>query len=667
MLQSLFDLQQEEDEEVKLEAKNLANVNVCDLDKNILGKDEDIANQIRSATQMARWCFKHQGQAIKNLHMDEYSITEILRLHLESSGAFRSEKSLLWLYQQRGGYKLSDDPGLQLRMEEPQILEALSTKLIYQLSLDEKLKILTCLMNQILSYATIRDEIDEKFNELQEAKYELRAHQINENKRQRQLDEAERAKKREERMQKKEEEIKEKENKKEAAAAAAAAPPDSEEPNLTDRQKEAIQAQKEKEEREKQKKEEIKKSEASFKERELMHRVAELQKKAGPQCLGRDRAYRRYWVLESIPGLFVEHDDDQVGCCLSEPTKLNPNAKPMDEALAVEKVKQILDDREKKSSEPNQGGSDKENDQDEKSTENMKTYSKIKKENQKVLSAMNGTLALKQEEGSPDEPATITETSANLADPETTSLKTETKEEPGMWGLCLADMDNCTVHSTILPKTNWSYIGTIEELDALIESLNPRGVREGELKDKLLSEHEVMSKNINKFLRDDFKSKFENDVRKSSADEDSDANTIVDLFLRDQILEIEERIFFGTLGTLKVRERTAWQNAIQQGSYDKQCDGLSWGGKTSVNTPFESRLVSASGSRDPSRPGSPDRDSNPRDSGSSFVKRQSEKVRGLACAILQVSQMLDHEKYLKPPLGNFFWYDVYIFVFLNHL
>ena len=54
MLQALFDLQQEEDDDVKLDAKNLANVNIYDLDKNVLGKDEEIANQIRSATTMAR-------------------------------------------------------------------------------------------------------------------------------------------------------------------------------------------------------------------------------------------------------------------------------------------------------------------------------------------------------------------------------------------------------------------------------------------------------------------------------------------------------------------------------------------------------------------------------------------------------------------------------------
>ena len=79
MLQALFDLQQEEDEEVKLDAKNLANVNIYDLDKNIIGKDEEVANQIRSATQWCRWCIKHQGQPIKALHLDEFTITEILR------------------------------------------------------------------------------------------------------------------------------------------------------------------------------------------------------------------------------------------------------------------------------------------------------------------------------------------------------------------------------------------------------------------------------------------------------------------------------------------------------------------------------------------------------------------------------------------------------------
>ena len=123
----------------------------------------------------------------------------------------------------------------------------------------------------------------------------------------------------------------------------------------------------------------------------------------------------------------------------------------------------------------------------------------------------------------------------------------------------------------------------------------------------------------------------------------------MDLAIRDQILELEERIFFGTLGTLKIRDRPSWQKAIQEGSYDMQCEGLSWGGKSILSTPFESRMVSASASRDPSRPGSPD--SNQRDSGGSFVKRQNDKVKGLASAILQVAQMIE-AKYFKMPLGE---------------
>ena len=274
-------------------------------------------------------------------------ILSISRLHLESAGAFRSDKSLLWLYQQRGGYKLSDDPGLQFRMEEPQILEALASKMVYQLSLDDKMKILHCLMNQILSYATVRDEVDERFNDLVEAKYELRTHQINENKRIRQNDELRRQKLKEERIQMKEDALKEKENKKEKIEENIAK--DEALAHLTDRQREAIQAQKEKEERDTQRKEDIKRSEAHVKERELLNKVKELQKKSVPQCLGRDRAYRRYWVLESLPGLFVEHDDDFVGTCLPKGTVLDPNAKPLDEETALKKVKEILDAREKSS------------------------------------------------------------------------------------------------------------------------------------------------------------------------------------------------------------------------------------------------------------------------------------------------------------------------------
>jgi bromodomain adjacent to zinc finger domain protein 1A len=70
-----------------------------------------------------------------------------------------------------------------------------------------------------------------------------------------------------------------------------------------------------------------------------MEKVSVLQIAVGPMLLGRDRAFRRFWMLESLPGVFVEHDDDFVGSCLPEPTPFSPNAGPLDEATALEKVR----------------------------------------------------------------------------------------------------------------------------------------------------------------------------------------------------------------------------------------------------------------------------------------------------------------------------------------
>ena len=169
-------LQDEEDEEVRV--KEIAATDVETLDKNILGKDKDVARQIKSATLTAQWPMKTQGVAkLRELHMDQYSISEILRLHLESAGAFRSDKLIMWLYQQRGGFRLADDPGVAFRMEEPQIPEALATRTVFEMSAGDKLKIMTCLMQQILSYATVRDVIDERYQEMTESRMELRKHQ----------------------------------------------------------------------------------------------------------------------------------------------------------------------------------------------------------------------------------------------------------------------------------------------------------------------------------------------------------------------------------------------------------------------------------------------------------------------------------------------------------
>ena len=62
--------QDEEDEEVRV--KEIAATDVETLDKNILGKDKDIARLIKSATLVAQWPMKTQGVSrLRELHMDQ--------------------------------------------------------------------------------------------------------------------------------------------------------------------------------------------------------------------------------------------------------------------------------------------------------------------------------------------------------------------------------------------------------------------------------------------------------------------------------------------------------------------------------------------------------------------------------------------------------------------
>ena len=57
---------------------------------------------------------------------------------------------------------------------------------------------------------------------------------------------------------------------------------------------------------------------------------------------------------------------------------------------------------------------------------------------------------------------------------------------------------------------------------------------------------------------------------KPKDDDSSSVAATVDLILRDQILEMEEKIFIENLVDVKVTFRATWQEAIKEGGYDSQ-------------------------------------------------------------------------------------------------
>lgn len=128
----------------------------------------DVEEAIQKATSAAAWSHVYQNTPLNKLSVDYSSLTEVLRLHLLSSGAKQSPQS-------RGSCAENDDPGLYLRIEEPQILQTLCTDTVFDLSMQDKLKVIQALIHQIVSYSAVKDIMDESFELFRNARITYRA------------------------------------------------------------------------------------------------------------------------------------------------------------------------------------------------------------------------------------------------------------------------------------------------------------------------------------------------------------------------------------------------------------------------------------------------------------------------------------------------------------
>lgn len=109
----------------------------------------------------------YQNTPLYKLGVDYSTLTEVLRLHLLASGARQSP-------QARGSCNENEDPGLQLRIEEPQILQTLTSGTVFDLNMEEKLKVIQSLIHQILSYSAVKDIQDDSYDRFKQARNDLR-------------------------------------------------------------------------------------------------------------------------------------------------------------------------------------------------------------------------------------------------------------------------------------------------------------------------------------------------------------------------------------------------------------------------------------------------------------------------------------------------------------
>lgn len=272
-----------------------------------------------------------QGRNLKSIGLDVYTISEMLRLYFMTAGTTHTNKIKYW-YQQRGGYTHMDECGIDFVLNDKHILTKLERASVFELEPDEKLKILTCLCHQLISHLRFRDLIDDNFQQLNTLRAQLRDLQTEENRRQRE-EVSERWRRKMLAKEKEKSRAIEMAAIMAAAAAAAAANQEANPANVSTNStttatnkpasKESSTLLNEQLARE----EEMSKiAEEKFntecarkreeflrKESKLVDEIYELQTVYSMCPLGKDRHFRRYWVFKSLPGVFVEDDDDDGG------------------------------------------------------------------------------------------------------------------------------------------------------------------------------------------------------------------------------------------------------------------------------------------------------------------------------------------------------------------
>ncbi|XP_034418900.1 bromodomain adjacent to zinc finger domain protein 1A isoform X2 [Cyclopterus lumpus] len=559
-LSAIFQALDEEQEDVaKEQAEDLSEA---------LDEDCDATHSALSAVSSlaASWSPLHQGCGLKQLDLDSCTLSEILRLHILASGADCYHGNAKFRYQKQGGFTPMDDPCVELRLAEPALLKRLTSTSVYDLLPGEKLRILQALVGKLLTLASSRDLIEDCVEDQRSAKQELREIRAEQHRRDREeaahrvrLRKEEKLREQELRLKKemslKEQEVKGRLNSDTPGEQLA----EEDEEQRSKKMKAQVN------QRDHQMTSDLKapcgpptllSAEEQEKVRELQERI---QKAAACTCLlplGRDRLYRRYWLLPSAATLFVEDD-----CFGLTEDMLRPRPRP----------------------------------------------------------AQDATNEMEDEEVVQEEP---TERSAGSS--------------PALIHTCGPQVKRLN---------QWFFYTSEEEVDELIEALNPRGHRESGLKEALLQERDRLT-HLNKHSHtDDLESS------RSVPQCTSAAETLMEGRLRDLLLDIEDRIHQGTLGTLKGMDRQVWRSALEAGNYELlSSDGRQNGGMNGRVEPMEVDSPVHLRARDRLQELKSDSTA-VASSGSGTPQPVSSSVRILAQALAHIEQGIER-RFIKAPLGD---------------
>lgn len=249
------------------------------------------------------------------------------------------------------------------------------------------------------------------------------------------------------------------------------------------------------------------------------------------KCFRQDRAFRKYLRISSIPGIFINFEEDNPGACLNQAVHQNKNLINATKSEAIAHIRKIHEFNT----------TDKNN--------------QSKDSPKKLNGSLNGF---------------------------TGNVSSECKELL----MCSANPADCIVHSTSVKRCLWSFIHDQHQIDELISSLNKRGIRESELQQVVKNDYESLIDIVLQTPVTQLNPKVQVEetteqrmlkVKKSGKSKYNDANLgfptemdvteVLHTTLIDYILEMEEKIHAGNLGNLRTKDRNKWRECLLNKRY----------------------------------------------------------------------------------------------------
>ncbi|OXB66044.1 hypothetical protein ASZ78_001531 [Callipepla squamata] len=539
------DLKAMAEEEEEVAKDQIADAETKDLTE-ALDEDADPTKSALSAvaTLAAAWPQLHQGCNLKNLDLDSCTLSEILRLHILASGADVTSANAKYRYQKRGGFDATDDACMELRLSNPGLLKKLSSTSVYDLLPGEKMKILHALCGKLLTLVSTRDFIEDSVDVLRQAKQEFR-------------------------------ELKAEQHRKEREAAAA-------------------RIRKRKEER-------LKEQELKMKEKQEKLKEEEQRNPAVEVSVGKEE--EREDLDTSTESKENERKDPEVDTVTEDEEELGPNKKGRRGRRGQNGYKEFT--RQEESSEKSEPLTAE--DEEALKQEQQKKEKELLEKIQNATACTNITplgrdRLYRRYWIFPSVPGLfIEEDYSGLTEdmllPRTSSFQNSVQSctnEPQVFsktGESLkssestsnVDQDSHTsvveVPRPVYKPNRWCFYSSREQLDQLLEALNSRGHRESALKETLLQEKNRIYEQLSSFPVEKFHipDKPQSDIRppavRGRMQNAHDASQIsaekqLEMRLRDFLLDIEDRIYQGTLGAIKVTDRQSWRAALEHGRYE---------------------------------------------------------------------------------------------------